>query len=138
MIKKLIQWRCDLLLAGRYEDLCRHSLFPHAIYIEDQLLVIKTPEEMLAGMAQMHRAMQARRVYACKAHVRAMEVPRDGRFRVWVRWDERSFDPAENRSSEATYFFRETGLGYQAEMLHFTRPSMPHVCAVVTESAQAM
>jgi hypothetical protein len=57
----------------------------------------------------------------------ALDLPRGGRFRAWVDWNELTM-PVENaRLSSVVYYLRETDSGLKTEMVEYTRLSMPEL-----------
>ncbi len=114
-----MQWRADLLFAGRYEDLSREYLYPLAVYLEDRLMVLHTPAMLMAAATHLRDALVSRNVTCSRFSLSAVELPRDKRFRVWGTWQDMAANPAHTRRSTAVYYMRETDDGYQSEMLHF-------------------
>jgi hypothetical protein len=111
-----LQTRSDLLLAGQYEELARYYLLPQAIYLGDSPWVLRDTADAVAAIARLHRRVPT---------VTALQLPRKGRFRAWVRWSEIATDPALNRASEMVYYFRETPNGLKSEMVEFKQLKLP-------------
>ena len=116
-----LQWRADLLMAARFEDLSRQFRYPMAIYVNNMPVVILSAEVMIGKATLLHAAMRTRGVHRCVSTVTALEMPRDGRFRVWARWDEHATDPAQTRHSSLIHYLRNTGQGYLSEMVDMQR-----------------
>lgn len=120
-----LQTRSDLLLAGQYEELARYYLLPQAIYLGDSPWVLRDTADAVAAMARLHRMLRDRRVHSRVPTITALQLPRKGRFRAWVRWSEIATDPALNRNSEMVYYFRETPNGLKSEMVEFKQLNLP-------------
>ena len=120
-IQDQLQWRADLLLAERYEDMSREYLLPLALYLGDRLIVLPSQQAVITLAQELRAVLHARAVYRCQITLKAVELPRDGRFRVWGTWQELSHLPAQTRRSEVIYYMRETWHGMRSEMLHFTK-----------------
>lgn len=120
-----LQLRSDLLLSGRYEELSRHYLLPQAIYLTDSPWVLRHTADAVTAMTRLHQMLRDRNVQRRVPKVTALQLPREGRFRAWVRWFEYAADPALNRTSEIVYYFRETPAGLKSEMLEFKEMKLP-------------
>lgn len=124
-VTRHLQDRADLLMAGRLDDLARHYLLPQAIYLSDAPWVLTTSADVIRALARLRQMLEDRQVLSCTATVTAMELPRRGRFRAWVRWDEISIDPALSSISTGIYYLRVTPDGLKNEMLEFPELSLP-------------
>lgn len=112
-----LQTRADLLLAGRLEELAGRYLLPQAIYFSDAPWVLSTTDQVVAALDRLHRIQRDRQILTCTAQVTALELPRRGRFRAWVRWYDCSADPNLSTVSDGVYYLRETAGGVRNEML---------------------
>lgn len=130
-ITEHLQRRGDLLLSGQYEELSRLFLLPQAIYLSDTPWVLCNTGEVVAAMGRLHQMLGDRQVQRLVPKVTALQLPRQGRFRAWVKWSETSADPAQNRTSELVYYFRETPDGPKSEMLEFKQLSLPEFRQVI-------
>ncbi len=115
-----VQWRADLFLSGRFEDMSREYIFPLPVYVHNRLIALRTASEGMAQAASVRTALQHRQIETLKITVKAIEVPRDGRFRVWADWHAVSRDCRRSRRMGLVYYMRETGAGIRSEMLHYT------------------
>jgi hypothetical protein len=130
-ITEHLQRRGDLLLSGQYEELSRLFMLPQALYLSDTPWVLRDTADVVAAMGRLHQMLRGRQVNRRVPKVTALQLPRQGRFRAWVRWSEYSADPAQNRTSEVVYYFRETPSGLKTEMLEFKGLSLPEFRQVV-------
>lgn len=117
--------RGDLLLAGRIDELLDSYVFPLPIFLPAERLLISGPQEARVLFALMRQALVQDRIVALRPEVKAVELPRAGRFRVWVNWHELPAQGGVPRSSSAIYFCRVTSLGPRIEMVNYTQVSMP-------------
>ncbi|MFN4192757.1 MAG: hypothetical protein ACK4FR_07430 [Tabrizicola sp.] len=121
--------RGDLLLAGRIGDLLDCYIYPLPVFLPTGRLLLAGPNEARAALSLLRHALLQGGVGALRPQVRAVELPRAGRFRVWVDWHELPQGAGPVRESSAIYYCRGngpgSGLGLQTEMVNYTRLSMP-------------
>lgn len=132
-----LQWRNDLLLSGRYQELSQLYLLPQALYLSGNPWVLRNTADTVAAMACLHQMLRDRQILSRTPVIKAVELPRQGRFRAWVRWDEGSAEPAQSRTSEMVYYFRETPDGPRTEMVEFTSLCLPEFRQVVRTARRA-
>ena len=75
----------------------------------------------------LRAAYLERGVIALQPRVTAVDLPRAGRFRVWVDWHELAIPADESRLSSAIYYCRSTPAGLRTEMINYTSPTMPEL-----------
>lgn len=131
-IQQLLQRRADLLMAGRYEDLSHSYAYPHVIYLNGTPHVIPTPEAHIGATTALHAVLVQRRVYRCLSTVTMLELPRNGRLRVWADWTEVSSHANLNRQVRAVFYLRKTVQGYRSEMSEFVAQGEACLCTIVT------
>lgn len=119
--------RGELLLSGRIEEMVASYLYPLPIFLQSQCLVMHSPAEACAVFGHLRVALLQRGVVSLRPQVNAVDIPRAGRFRVWVDWHELALPVDEGRKSSAIYYCRETDLGPQIEMINYTHMSMPEL-----------
>jgi hypothetical protein len=124
-VQALLEWRATLLLSGRFDDLASTYFIPKVAFLEGRQLVLTEPEDMVAVLRELATKLRLRGVVRLIPSVKALEIPRNGRFRVWVHWEEISGSPANDGTSDAIYYFRETEAGLRSEMVDFSRVSRP-------------
>jgi len=126
-IGALMQWRSDLLIAERYEDLAREYTFPMAMYMDAKMLVVRDSDHMVQIWMQLQASRKLRGVTQLVAKITALEVPRNGRFRVWVRHHELDANQQMITLTDAVHYCRETDHGIRGEMAEFGRCSIPEI-----------
>ncbi|MDX5350672.1 MAG: hypothetical protein LPJ95_08215 [Paracoccaceae bacterium] len=124
-ISALMLHRGELLLTGRTEELLATYRFPLPVYLRTVRFTLATPERARPVFAVLRQSLLDRGVTALAPRITALDLPRGGRFRVWVDWNEVASCDQPVRLSSATYYCREMPSGPVIEMVNFTRVSMP-------------
>jgi hypothetical protein len=119
--------RADRFLAGRLDEVVRDYLFPLPIDLMSTRVIARNREEGRAMLALQHSTMVERGVIALQPEVKAMDLPRGGRFRVWVDWHEITPSPEGARLSSAVYYCRIVGADLKIEMVDYIRLSTPEL-----------
>ena len=119
--------RGELLLSGQIEDMVASYIFPLPVYLQSNCLILHTPSDACVVFDHLRDALLQRGVVSLRPEVNAMDIPRAGRFRVWVDWHELAFPVEETRKSSVIYYCRETEFGPQVEMINYTLLSMPEL-----------
>lgn len=119
--------RGELLLAGRIDELIGSYIFPLPVFLPEQRMLLNGPEEAILVFAVLRRSLLQEGVMALQPKIRAVELPREGRYRLWVDWQELVMPSGEMRVSSAIYYCRTTPLGPRVEMVNYTRLSMPEL-----------
>ena len=119
--------RGEHLLAGRIDELLQSYIFPLPVFLPEQRMVLNGPEEAVLVFAILRRSLLLGGVVALQPKISAVELPRGGRYRLWVDWQELVMPSGEMRVSQAVYYCRTTELGPRVEMVNYTRLSMPEL-----------
>lgn len=122
-----LQRRGELLLSGQIQTLVSDFDFPLPVFLCSSRMVITTPEQAWVVFDHLRKAYVERGVVMLRPKVSAIDLPRAGRFRVWVDWQEIAFPAEASRISQAVYYCRQTALGLRTEMLNYTHLSMPEL-----------
>ncbi|TNC52039.1 hypothetical protein FHG66_04370 [Rubellimicrobium rubrum] len=77
----------ELFVKGRLDEMSRHFAFPCPIEIEGGLVVIRTPKVLEAFLATRRSSALLAGMTQMTPRIAAIEMPRKGRFRVWLRWE---------------------------------------------------
>jgi hypothetical protein len=117
--------QADRLLAGDLDRIAEEYAFPLPIHFPDDLAVAFTLEDSSAILAQRRAELMARGVVALRPTVTAVDMPRAGRFRVWIDWNEQTATGTEIRGSSAIYYCRTAATGLLTEMIQYTHVSPP-------------
>lgn len=124
-LRQNFQRQAELLLLGRCEDLAENFIYPLPLYLLDRMAVLQRPGQMTEVLREMHLALRLRKVRHLIADVAAVELPRQGRMRLWVDWEEISEGPAGHQVSKAIYYGRMTDKGFRAEAVQYNELSIP-------------
>lgn len=116
-----------LLLSGQFDRLAASYHYPLPMFLHSSRLVLHTPDQASTVFQHLREALVGRGVVALRPKVSAIDLPRAGRFRVWVDWQEIVFPAEATRISQAVYYCRDTGIGLQTEMVNYTHLSMPEL-----------
>lgn len=119
--------RGELLLSGQIDQMIANYIFPLPVFLHASRLVVHTPDHACMVFSHLRAMLQERGVVALRPKVSAIDLPRAGRFRVWVDWQEIAVPAEATRISQAVYYFRQTHLGLQTEMVNYTHLSMPEL-----------
>jgi hypothetical protein len=117
--------RGDMLMSGQIDTLLATYVFPLPVFVEERLLLVQSPDQAHAILDHVRRSLANRGVTRLRPKVTAVELPRAGRYRVWVDWHEGAagFDVAG--LSQAIYYCRETEDGPRIEMVNYTKLASP-------------
>lgn len=134
-VQDQVQGRADLLLAGRFEDMSREYLFPLPVYLENHIIALRDVAEGIDRAAALRDLLRKRQIETLTITVKAIEIPRGGRFRVWADWHAVSRACNLSRLLGLTYYMRDTGQGFQSEMLQY-KMQRPRISQSATQPKQ--
>ena len=117
--------RAEMLLTGRFDELAQHYAFPLALYLGSSRWIVRTPEDAAAVFCLLRAAHLERGTVAIRPRIKSIDLPRGGRFRVWVDWHELTIPVEGMRVSSAIHYCTQTAVGFRTEMVNYTNPSMP-------------
>lgn len=132
-IMALLRTRSENLLSGDLDALLRGFSYPLPIFVPSRRLVLENVEQARSVCELIRTALAERGVIALHPKVTAMEMPRGGRFRVWVDWYELAMPVSGTRLTSATYYIRAGSAGLRTEMISYESLSMPEVCVQVED-----
>ena len=127
LIAAKLRSRADQLLQGRIDALLDGYIFPLPVFTPDRRMLLSSPEQATVVLTLLRNRLLRSGVVALQPQVRAVELPRAGRFRIWVDWQERIMPADETRLSTAIYYLRVTDLGPRIEMVNYTHLSTPEL-----------
>jgi hypothetical protein len=119
--------RAELLLSGQIAAMIESYHFPLPVFLPSGMMLLRTPEDAGAILGLVRGALKERGVIALRPQINAVDLPRAGRFRVWVDWHELAIPAEGTQISSAIYYCRQTEMGLQTEMVNYTRQSMPEL-----------
>ncbi len=96
--------------------------FPLAVQVEGMLVVFKDPKEFEYMIGAHRAALFEMGLTDLALRMTAVEIPRDGRFRVWIEWDHILPDGIWPGATTSIFYCRDAGeQGYRIEMVDFTK-----------------
>jgi hypothetical protein len=119
--------RGDMLLQGRIDEILPTYCFPMVLDLADRRMIVRGPSEAQPMLATLREALLERGVFALRPKVTALDLPRRGRFRVWVDWQELALPVEGTRMSSVIYYCRQGHGRLQTEMLEYRQMSMPEL-----------
>lgn len=122
------QVQSDLLLAGALEGFGAMFTLPLPIHYPGGLTVVR-PEAGADFLMRMRNELVHRGIVGMRPVIAAMELPRAGRFRVWIDWQEITASGAAIPGSRIVYFCRNSVDGLRTEMMQYTHLSSPGLVA---------
>lgn len=91
-------------VAGRLAEAARVWSFPCPVEMDGQLVVVRSAAAFVAYLADRRDAALAAGLTALTPRVSAIEMPRKGRFRVWLRWVSHFGDRRVEQGHGTVYF----------------------------------
>jgi hypothetical protein len=119
--------RAAWLMAGQFDQIVAAYLFPLPVHIGPSRVIVRSRDEAMAMLRLQQAAFLGRGVKALNPCVTAMDLPRAGRFRVWVDWHEVAHPAQGAQLSSALYYCRQGPTGFRIEMVDYTRLSTPEL-----------
>ncbi|MGV8950421.1 MAG: hypothetical protein ACOH2M_04905 [Cypionkella sp.] len=109
--------RSKLLFAGQIEEYAREFVTPAVFYSKNGVLPICNHGAMMDTAKMLRKSLLDRGIVACEPTIAAAELPRNGRFRVWVEWQEIASDSRKTPGYPSVNYMRQTGSGPLTEMI---------------------
>jgi hypothetical protein len=122
-----LRHRGELLLSGQIDEMIADFTYPLPVFMPSTRLLVSSPQHARLIFGHLRAALIERGVVSLRPSISAIDLPRAGRFRVWVDWQEIAFPAEATRISQAVYYCRATELGLRTEMLNYTHLSMPEL-----------
>lgn len=101
----------ELFVAGRLREATEFWTFPCPIEEAGELLVMRDADALEAFLRRRRKAAGEAGLLAMTPRIIALEVPRNDRFRVWLRWLYRYPTHAEEASDTAVYYIHRRPSG---------------------------
>ncbi|WP_167850908.1 hypothetical protein [Tabrizicola caldifontis] len=127
--------RGALFMADRLDDLAAEYAYPLPLHLGQKRVIVRSAAEGAAMLSVLRSALVERGVEHVQPRVRAMDIPRAGRLRVWLDWLELSPSEETPRLSSGVYYNRMTPFGLRTEMVAYSRVSMPELKPQLTAHA---
>lgn len=122
-------FRAEAISAGRYDLMVAEYQLPLSIFLDGRPQVMRTASEVWGFFQGFHSAMRAAGLVRLHARVMAVDLPRNGRFRVWTEWSGSGAARPPVPIATTICYCRETRQGVETEMIEFTRLALPALSA---------
>ncbi len=117
-----------LFVQGRLAEMTGFWSFPCPVEVGGRLVVMRDPPMLRDYFARRHDQAQVDGLTAMIPRIAAIEMPRQGRFRVWLRWQYEFADLCVPDDAASLYYMaRSAGGGLSIEMMDLVR--LPPVSA---------
>lgn len=120
-LNAMIQGMIAAFLAGDHAALTAHYDFPLALHLEDRLIVLHRPEDMVRWYQANAAARALEGMAGLTGRVMAMDLPRHHRFRAWVNYSHLDAQGTEIGRSSRIFYCRDRAGVIRIEMLHVTK-----------------
>lgn len=127
-IQNHFQFQADQILTGQLKEVCRLYSYPMVIYLNALPVVVPNAATIFDRMTEMQAVMQSRGLHAYQSIVTAVQMPRKGRFRVWITSEQKYREAPLKRRSSMIHYMRDSVHGLQTEMIHVMSVSPQDVC----------
>lgn len=84
-VTAFLERQAALFLSGDLETYARSFAFPAPGFLPGAPLVMRRPEDLITPLARLRETALAAGLLHVEARVSAVELPRNGRLRVWWR-----------------------------------------------------
>lgn len=119
--------RAAWLMSERYDLIVADYCFPLPVHINASRMVVRNADEAISMLRLQRSVFLERGLVALTPSVTAMDLPRGGRFRIWVDWHECSVTGEGTLQSQVIYYCHQTPGGFRIEMVDYTRLAMPEM-----------
>lgn len=123
-VKTRLRDRAERTMSGRLDLLADEYRYPFPIYMNDNRLIVRNFIEAQQVFALVREELLARSVVKLDPVISAIDIPRSGRFRVWVEWNEIDSLGVRSAGSSAVFFYRDLPEGLQIDMIAVSQTSM--------------
>lgn len=120
-LNALVEAMIAAFLAGDYAALTAHYDFPLALHLEDRLIVLHRPDDLVRWFEANAAARAAEGMAGLTGRVVAMDMPRHHRFRAWVQYSHLDAEGREIGRSSRIFYCRDRAGTIRIEMLHVTK-----------------
>lgn len=119
--------RAERLLLGDYATVVSDYLFPLPVYLDGRRVIVRNAHEAVSMLRLQRAAYLTRGVVSVQPQISAIDLPHNGRFRVWVDWYEMALPVEGTRMSQVVYYCEAGAQGCRFAMVNYTRMSMPEL-----------
>jgi hypothetical protein len=109
------------LNAADHRNFVADCEFPLAMHVEGSLVVYVNAEAMIEGLQRFRHLLALDGMVGMAPRLRAVEIPRHGRFRIWAHWDHFDAEGRQRGRSDFLYHCHQQQGRITIEMLQVTR-----------------
>ncbi len=126
-LRQLMQARLEMLDFGQFEEIAAQYTLPLVLFMNEQQIVISTREELESVLSRMVATRKETGIAQVVASISAVDIPRNGRFRVWVRYSEVDAHGITVGQTDALHYCRHTPTGVKSEMVEVGQCRLPEI-----------
>jgi hypothetical protein len=120
-IKSLVHRMAAQFNAGEFHALSADYVFPLPVQVNGSLVVLHTPSDMAVALANYRDQNTSQGLSPSYPNIVAIDLPRNGRFRLWVDWTYTPDSGPEASRTQNLYFCSLVGTRIQIEMVQYLR-----------------
>ena len=121
-VEALLSHLGELFVAGRLREITRFWSFPCPVELEGELIVMQDADALEAFLRRRREEARQNGLRAMTPRITAVEVPRGGRFRVWLRWSYLLGDRLQEDVNPSLYYMLRKPSGeLSIEMMELVR-----------------
>ena len=120
-VRALLELQVGLLFQGRFADMLPRFDLPLAVQVGADMTVLSSQMQFIDAMANYRDDLIASAVTALVVRMTAVELPRQGRFRIWADFDHHRAIGVDKSADQVILYCRQEQGDIQVELLHCTR-----------------
>jgi hypothetical protein len=105
--------------AGDLLSMTEDFVFPLPVQVQEKLALIHRPADMVALFECCRAAIAPQGLKPSHPRIIAMDLPRKGRFRLWVDWSCHAFPTPDQVHTKNIYYCSFIGSRIQVEMVQY-------------------
>jgi hypothetical protein len=118
-IQALVSRMAEQFNTANFLGLAEVYVFPLPVQVNGQLVVLQTSGAMVEALAHYHRQNTAQGLAPSNPQIVALDLPRNGRFRLWVDWTYGANAGPNAARTQNLYYCSAIGARIQIEMVQF-------------------
>lgn len=105
-VNALIDAHCTAFRSGDLSKLPDYYDTPLGYYADDRLSLFATPEDWINHLSARRAMVQSHCFDTLHGEITALEIPRNGRFRVWITWSHHARHMSAPATASDIYYCR--------------------------------
>lgn len=135
-ISALMRRRAELLLAGEVEGLAGAFSYPLPVFLRSGRIVLQDKEDAGTLLHLVRTSLADRALARVTPVVRAVDIPRAGRFRAWVDWQATGPRGQDTPLGSTVCYLGQGPSGPRIQMVSCPRLSVPDLAPRLTALAR--